>query len=324
MKIFALTNGDPSCASTLYRLLQFRPLMEEAGIEFQYAPAATFTDYPSLATADVVVLQKFLLDQEQMHRIREHSRRLVYDIDDTIWHSPSGQPHAWITRQRKLQQLRATAELCDLCIAANYIIANDLDDAGARRIRVLPMALDEDHWFRHLRADERLTIGWTGSPGNLRYLDSIRAGLILAQSRHPEVRFCVHSGEFPELKGLDFDYLPFVPASEPETVSQFDIGLIPLPDEPFSRGKSPIKALQYFACGVAVIGQPVGATGELMLDEMNSLFIGPNRIWEDAICLLIENATLRRELAETGHRQFQHHHTTRQIFPRLIELIRSG
>tara|TARA_Y100001934_G_scaffold240725_1_gene295246 strand:- start:245 stop:541 length:297 start_codon:yes stop_codon:yes gene_type:complete len=94
-----------------------------------------------------------------------------------------------------------------------------------------------------------------------------------------------------------------------------------LPNEPFSRGKSPIKVLQYFSCGVAVIGQPYGATGELTLDEINSLFIGLNRNWEDALSLLIENEPIRRELAETGTKQFKHHHTTRQLFPRLIDLL---
>jgi len=321
MKIFALTNGDPSCASTLYRLLQFRPLMAEAGIDFQYSPAATFSRHADLEAADVVVIQKILLDPERVETIRRHARRLVYDIDDTIWHSPSGQPHAWIDRQRKLQQLRAIARAADLCIAANYVIANDLDEAGARRIRVLPMALDEDHWHRRPRTDPRLTIGWTGSPGNLRYLRAIRSGLILAQARHPEARFLIHSGEYPELEGLKFDYQPFIPASEPDTVSQFDIGLIPLPDEPFSRGKSPIKVLQYFSCEVAVIGQPHGATGELMVDEVNSLYIGPHRNWEDAISQLIERAPLRRELAAAGHRQYREHHTTRHLFPRLLELL---
>ena len=321
MKIFALTNGDPSCASTLYRLLQFRPLMEEAAIEFEYAEAEEFSDFQRLEEADAVVLQKFLLEPPRMQVIRKHARRLVYDIDDTIWHSPSGQPHAWITRQRKLQQLRGIAEVCDLCIAANYVIANDLDDAGARRIRVLPMALDETHWHRRPHESDRLTIGWTGSPSMMRYLEAIRAGLALVHERHPEVRLCVHSGAYPDFGGLKYDYRPFIPASEPETVSQFDIGLIPLPDEPFSRGKSPIKVLQYFSCGVAVIGGPVGATGELMVDEVNSLFVGPNRHWEDAICQLIEDEPLRRSLVENGAQQFQQHHTTRQIFPRLIGLL---
>lgn len=322
MKIFGLTNGDPSCASTLYRLLQFRPLMEAAEVQFEYSPVANFSDYDRLNDADVVVLQKHLVNPEQFEQIRQHSRRLVYDIDDTIWHSPSGQPHGWMTRQKKLQQLRRIADQSDLCIAANYIIANDLDEAGAQRIRVLPMALDEGHWYRRERKDDRITVGWTGSPGMLRYLAANCSGLMIAQQRHPGVRFCIHSGAYPEMGDFKFDYLPFIPAGEPEVVSQFDIGLIPLPDEPFSRGKSPIKVLQYFSLGVAVIGQPVGATGELMVDETNSLFIGPNRNWEDAITLLIEKEALRRQIATAGHQQFKEHHTARHIFPRFMELLR--
>lgn len=321
MKIFALTNGDVSCASTLYRLLQFRPLMERDGVDFSYARAADFTDHDRLREADVVVIQKHLLPSDRVTEIRAHSRRLVYDIDDTIWHSPGTQPHGWMMRQRKLQELRSLAQCADLCIAANHVIAHDLADAGARRIRVLPMALDPAEWHRRESADKRLVVGWTGSPGNLRYLRAILPDLIEAQARWPEIVFRIHSGQYPELPGLEFDYLPFVQAGEPLAVSQFDIGLLPLPEEPFARGKSPIKTLQYFSCGVAVAGVPVGATGEIMVDEVNSLFIDAGRDWLTALKMLIESAALRADIAAAGLGQFSRHHTTAHIWPRFRQLL---
>jgi glycosyltransferase involved in cell wall biosynthesis len=321
MEIFALTNGDVSCASTLYRLLQFRPLMERDGITFDYATAHDFTAFERLRRADVVVIQKHLLPPERIAPIRRHSQRLVYDIDDTIWHSPGTQPHGWMMRQRKLQELRALARSADLCIAANHVIARDLNEAGARRIRVLPMALDPSEWHRHEHPDEGLVVGWTGSPGNLRYLRAILPDLLEAQTRWPDLVFRVHSGGYPDLPGLRFDYLPFVQAGEPRAVSQFDIGLLPLPEEPFARGKSPIKTLQYFACGVAVTGIPVGATGEIMVDEVNSLYIDAGRDWLTALQMLVEDAALRREIAMAGLSQFTRHHTTERIWPRLRDLL---
>jgi glycosyltransferase involved in cell wall biosynthesis len=321
MKIFALTNGDVSCASTLYRLLQFRPLMERDGVAFDYARAAGFTDFERLHDADVVVIQKHLLPADRITRIREHSRRLVYDIDDTIWHSPGTQPHGWMIRQRKLQELRTLAQSADLCIAANHVIAHDLDEAGARRIRILPMALDPEEWHRREHACAKLVVGWTGSPGNLRYLRAILPDLREAQSRWPEIHFRIHSGQYPDLPGLDFEYLPFIQAGEPLAVSQFDIGLLPLPQEPFARGKSPIKTLQYFACGVAVTGIPVGATGEIMVDEVNSLYVDAGRDWLTALESLIENDPLRRDIAAAGLAQFTRHHTTERIWPRFRDLL---
>lgn len=323
MKIFALTNGDVSCASTLYRLLQFRPLMERDGVVFNYAKAADFTEFERLGEADVVVIQKYLLPPDRVASIREHSHRLVYDIDDTIWHSPGTQPHGWMMRQRKLQELRSLAQCADLCIAANHVIARDLDEAAARRIRVLPMALDPGEWHRREHASDKLVVGWTGSPGNLRYLRAILPDLIEAQCRWPEIRFRFHSGKYPDLPGLDFEYLPFIQAGEPLAVSQFDIGLLPLPEEPFARGKSPIKTLQYFSCGVAVTGVPVGATGEIMVDEVNSLYIDAGRDWLTALEMLIENEGLRKEIAAAGLTQFSRHHTADLIWPRLRDLLRN-
>jgi glycosyltransferase involved in cell wall biosynthesis len=224
-------------------------------------------------------------------------------------------------RQRKLQELRALARAADLCIAANHVIAHDLDEAGARRIRVLPMALNPRDWHRHEHPDSGLVVGWTSSPGNLRYLRSILPDLIEAQKCWPNLSFRIHSGGFPDLPGLRFEYLPFVQAGEPASVSQFDIGLLPLPEEPFARGKSPIKTLQYFACGVAVVGVPVGATGEIMVDEVNSLYIDAGRDWLTALEMLVENGPMREELAQAGKAQFTRHHTTDRLWPRLRNLL---
>jgi hypothetical protein len=85
MKVFALTNGDVSCASTLYRLLQFRPMMERDGVAFDYAPAAEFTDLARLREADVVVIQKYLLPPDRVDAIRNTA-----DGSSTTSTTPSG------------------------------------------------------------------------------------------------------------------------------------------------------------------------------------------------------------------------------------------
>ena len=171
MRLFALTFGGPESASTQYRLLQYADLFAAAGIEFGYAPVAGFSDFASLAKADVVVLQKTLVSGSKFRRIRQHARRLVYDADDLIWLSPTKEHHWWTQWRIELRQ-RRIAQKVDTCIAANEVIAADLRVRGAMPI-VIPMALDGAQWTDAAKPAAPVTVGWSGSPKNLPFLRAI-------------------------------------------------------------------------------------------------------------------------------------------------------
>lgn len=324
MKIFALTFGDENCASTRYRLLQYRPLMEEAGISFESAVAKGFRDFERLGRYDVVFLQKTPLATGVLERIRRHSRQLIYDADDRIWLRP-GRSYGWFTRMKLNHRMRRIVRLADACIAANDVIAADLCGYGATRVTELPMALDGSIWQpRSRNRDGTLVIGWTGSPANRPWLESLGEELRIVVKRHPEVRIAVHCGAPVDLNGLAHDHIPYLPGREPETVAGFDIGLLPLPDEPFARGKSPIKALQYFATSVAVTGHDVGASRSLLEDRRTAAVVHPGRSWADTISNLVENADLRRTLAEGGRQKFLQQHDLPVVFARWREVLEAA
>jgi glycosyltransferase involved in cell wall biosynthesis len=108
-----------------------------------------------------------------------------------------------------------------------------------------------------------------------------------------------------------------VPGNEPATVASFDIGLLPLPNDPFVRGKSPIKGLQYCACGVAVVANPVGATCELLFNGINSLWVTGEHTWVTTLSRLIGDANLRRQLAANARIFFEQHHDMPIVFAQL-------
>ena len=88
MRLFCLTFGDESCASTHFRLLQYRQIFKERGIHLHWKPAREVSDFKFLADFDGVVLQKALLPLDALKKIRRYSRRLVFDLDDLIWLHP--------------------------------------------------------------------------------------------------------------------------------------------------------------------------------------------------------------------------------------------
>lgn len=319
MRLFALTFGGPESASTHYRLLQFAGLFEAAGIEFRHAAAAGFSDYSLLAWADVVVLQKTLVAGAKLRAIRRHARRLVYDADDRIWLSPNKQHHWW-TQWRIERRLRRIVRLADTCVAANEVIAADLCARGARPV-VIPMAVDGTKWTAWPKPTAPVTVGWSGSPKNLPFLQNILPAMIEVQARHPEVRWLIHCGREPELAGLRYTHAPFVAGEEPSIVRQFHVGLLPLPDEPFARGKSPIKALQYFASGVAVAGSPVGATCELLNSDENAVLVASPDAWGTTLAKLLADEPRRNRLAAAARFAFETRYDVPVVFAQLHRVL---
>lgn len=320
MKLFALTFGDETCASTQYRLLQYRGLLQGAGIELTWAEAKKVEHFESLANYDAVILQKTPLAGGKVAQIRRYARRLIYDADDRIWMRP-GRAYGLLTRMKINRRMRKTMRSADLCIAANQVIADDLKEYGANRVKILPMALDGEVWKPGQASSDGPVLGWTGAPANLPWLEELASEFRKVRERCPDVRLVIHCGQRPRLGGLEFEHVPFEPGKEVATVARFDIGLLPMPNEAFTLGKSPIKVLHYFATATAVVGQAFGATCELLTNDENALIIGPDRPWHEAICQLLENEDRRRQLSEAGRRCFLERHDAPAVFARWRELL---
>ena len=325
MKVFVLTFGDPQTPSSLFRIHQYADAFTAAGVTLEHAVAKGFEDFERLADYDVVLLELTLLAPAKIRNIRKHARVLLYDACDRIWLRP-GKPHSWLTRIKQQRRLMASVNAADLCLAANGVIAQDLRDAGAKRIELLPMSVDTAVWNAEGRApaDETVTIGWSGSPGNLAFLEPLVPALTLLEREYPQVRIAIHCGKKPGFESLNFRHHPFEPGREQEAVRTFDIGLLPLPDDPFVHGKSPIKALQYFACGAAVVGQGVGATAELLEHDVIALTVTDERSWEDNLRRLVENPALRERLAQAGHAKVEESHSMTAVFERFLSLLKSA
>jgi glycosyltransferase involved in cell wall biosynthesis len=161
------------------------------------------------------------------------------------------------------------------------------------------MALDLEMWKpAEKRPGKALTIGWAGAPVNIRLLEKLDPVLNFLVNKYPFLKLAVFSGEKPKLS-CPFEYQPFRSGLETAFVQNLDIGLLPLIDEEFYRGKSPIKAIQYLACGVPVVGNVIGATCEI-LNEKNSIAVSTEEEWRHALESLINNRGLIRSMGCAG------------------------
>ena len=323
MNVLALTIGDSHVASTQYRLGQFAGTLRELGIHLDFAPAHDRSRWPRLESYDLVIVQKRLMRLSWVKRVRRESKRLIFDTDDAIW-EPHGRKHSWWSRVRTRARLRAIVRAADLCTVANEHLAGFLK-SDARGVEVVPMALDEATWHpAAARASGPLRIGWAGAPPNLVYLARLGPALHEIQRSRPEVEIVVYCGQPPQWRSpVVSRHVPFEPGTEADVVRTFDIGLLPLPDDAFAAGKSPIKALQYAACGVPCVASPVGATCEIVKDEATGLTAETKSQWKEALLRLIDDEALRRRLGEEARAMFQRTHTGQRVREKLAACWKS-
>lgn len=324
MRVLSLNFGGASCASTACRVLAMIEPLRAFGIEVETREAADFSAWNTLPTFDLVLVQKRLFSTGRVRAIRRLARRLAFDVDDAIWH-PHGRRHHWLTRWRTHRRVVAVARAADLCMAANGVLARHLQP-WARRVEQVPMALPGELWPARAQQPSgsgSTRIGWIGGPGNLRYLEAIEPALAEVRRQRPGVLLEVFCGRAPAFREVPVEHTPFTPGAEPGAAQRFDIGLLPLPDDPFAQGKSPVKALQYLASGAAIVASPVGATTELLANGSTALFATSIPDWTRAILQLVDDPQRRASMARAGRAHFEAHHTVSAVSRRLAALLHS-
>jgi glycosyltransferase involved in cell wall biosynthesis len=272
--VAALTQGA-QVPSTRFRWQQHRATLEAEGLRCcelesrwsAYAPASKAARPLWLAATGLDSLQRAI--RSRGARLRFLQRNLVatletfepllahpfvFDVDDAIFLGPRGASADRIAR-------RAALTIC-----GNAFLAEHFGRIGP--VAILPTAVDAER-FRPLAttiaADPVLV--WSGTSGGLRYFDAIEPALAQALRRHPRARLRIVSDRAPRLAGLpaaQVEFVPWSPQTEVAALQSATIGLMPLEDDPWARGKCSFKMLTYMAVGLPVVVSPVGMNVEVL------------------------------------------------------------
>ncbi len=318
MKILALSVGEPTVASTQFRLGQFVESLSKQGITLTITPASQPEKWPDLSSFDIVIIQKKLLRLSLVKKVRREAKRLIFDTDDAIW-EPHGRKHFILTRLRTQARLKAVLSSADLCTVPNEHLRKHLI-SRTKNVSLIPMALDSQDWKPPItRPPGPLRIGWTGAPPNLTYLTALERTLAKIQKDHPETELIIYCGQEPTwnlpIKSVHHRYIP---GTEHDVVQHFDIGLLPLPSDNFAAGKSPIKGIQYAACGIPCIASPIGATCEIVKNGITGLTATSPEDWEAALRTLISNSELRFTMGEKARSHFLEKNSKEKVEKKLI------
>ena len=335
IRIAAFTGGL-SVPSARFRVRQYIPDLCKEGInvdEFasgfgQYPPRVRWVrSFWALATLaerlpNVVMSHRYdavLLQREIMSSFVTleplTTRPRILDVDDAIF------------LQRGGGFAKRLAELSDRVICGNNYLAEWFGRWNIN-VDVIPTAVDTERYFPDAEtkpSDSPLVIGWIGTSGNYKYLYGIEGALAKVIRAYSGTRLKVVGDQLPEFQHLSLDQVDFVPWSEAievQAIQSMDIGIMPLEDSPWARGKCSFKMLQYLATGLPVVVSPVGMNAEIL--TLGELGIGATteRQWIDGLIALLENRTLRARFGAEGRRVVESSFSIRVVAPRLARSLR--
>jgi glycosyltransferase involved in cell wall biosynthesis len=191
-------------------------------------------------------------------------------------------------------------------------------------VTVIPTTIDtEKYQVRRSTADDGpLTIGWTGSFSTVQHLDTLRGALRkLAETENFRLR--VIGTPSYEIAPVDVEAMPWRAATELEDLHKIDIGVMPLPDDNWSKGKCGLKALQFMALGIPTICSPVGVNTDIIQDDENGFLAGTEAEWVDKLSRLLRSAELRRRLGDAGRATVEQKYSAATQAPRVYEIFKS-
>jgi glycosyltransferase involved in cell wall biosynthesis len=167
---------------------------------------------------------------------------------------------------------------------------------------VNPTTIDTIHLHNQVRnqhASDRLVVGWTGTHSTLKYLEQL-VPVISELEKKYAFEFRIISNQPPILPLQSLVFHPWNKVTEISDLVGLHIGLMPLEDDPWAKGKCAFKALQYMALGIPAIASPVGMNREVIQDGVNGYVCATPEEWRKALEALLENAELRIRLGEAA------------------------
>ncbi|MGD0552285.1 MAG: glycosyltransferase family 4 protein [Sedimentisphaerales bacterium] len=247
---------------------------------------------------DAVFLHKKILNPFDAYYLKKYAKKIIYDFDDAIMFDDK---HPQRPHQKRQTSFRRTAALADLVIAGNFYLAE-----YARRfnpnVEILPTGLDTKAYKTTTKktGDGKIRLVWIGSRPTLPHLKHISPALEEIGSRFDNVILKIISDEFFDLRIIPVEKRPWFLETEVTELAKSDIGLSPLADNNFTRGKCGFKILQYQAAGLPVVASPVGVNAELVRDGLNGYHATTVLDWVEKLSALIKDTSLRTKMGQAA------------------------
>lgn len=315
----AKSEDDPA---TRYRVQPIVELLRARNddVELVYEPGslAQFGLMSKAAARDLVFVQRKLLRPLVVFFLSRVTSNLVFDHDDAIFLKSSGQPSS--TRSRRYG---AVVRAAQLVLSGNKYLSETVQAYGGNAA-VIPTAVDMERYERFDRDGgqaDPLTLVWIGSRSTSRYLEQHRRMFEALAMRLPDLRLRI-IGDFEfSVSGMDVECVPWTEEGEASALAAADIGIAPMTDDPWTRGKCALKIIQYMAAGLPVVSSDVGANSEVVRHDETGYLVDSTEAWCDAITRLADSAALRTSMGSAGRQVAEAEYSQRLIAARVVTML---
>jgi glycosyltransferase involved in cell wall biosynthesis len=336
-----------------YRLEQWEPLLRERGVEINYAP---FEDEElhsvvykpgqlgkklQLVTRNLgrrlstinkarqydlvyILREAALLGPPVFERLLYQQRvPFVFDFDDAIFVSYRSPSNGYLSYLKFASKTKTICRLASHVMVGNPYLADYARQVNDN-VTVIPTTIDTEKYRvpPPTSGSGPIVIGWTGSYSTVQHLDTLR-GALKKLAETEKFRLRVIGTPAYELSPLEVDAMPWRAATELEDLCAIDIGVMPLPDDNWSKGKCGLKALQFMALGIPTICSPVGVNTDIIQDNENGFLAGTEAEWVEKLTALLRSAELRRRLGDAGRATVEQQYSAAIQAPRVYEIFKS-
>lgn len=353
MRVLALV---PSLLDTSpgqrYRLEQWEPLLRERGVEITYEPfeseqlhsllykpgmlghklqLVTSALTRRLSTVrkardfDVVYVfrEAALLGPPIFERlIHQSGVPIVFDFDDAIFVSYRSPSNGY------LSYLKFAGKTKTICrIASHVMVGNPYLADYARQVNehvtIIPTTIDTDKYRPVRRAEStEPVIGWTGSFSTVQHLDTLRSALQKLALRQ-KFRLRVIGTPQYRIPGVEVESMNWRSDTELADLSGIDIGVMPLPNDAWSKGKCGLKALQFMALGIPTVCSPVGVNTDIIQHNENGMLANSEDEWVEKLSQLIQSKETRERLGQAGRVTVEESYSAKTQAPRVYDIFKT-
>ncbi|MBW7995582.1 MAG: glycosyltransferase family 4 protein [Candidatus Glassbacteria bacterium] len=346
----------PQGASNRFRVLQFLPGLEKEGIGARVRPFYSQALWRILYR-EGKVFRKLLLglgcavnrlldlwralayDMVFIHResfpvgpawfercLRLLGKPYIYDFDDAVFLPNAARSNRLFARLKCPGKTAAVVRMSSLTIAGNSYLADFARRSGAGRVEIVPTVVNTEV-FRPARsrsAQEAVVVGWIGSATTIDFLAPFIDIWQRVIERIPEARLRIVGGSLPEPWPAGVECVAWSMDTEVSELQRFDIGIMPMPDNQWTRGKCAFKAIEYMAAGVPAVCSPVGMNLDLITHGKTGFLPGDENEWTETIIRLAGDPELRSAVGTAGRSVIEENFSLQAVQPRLLRIIREA
>lgn len=251
-------------------------------------------------------------------------KKIIFDFDDAIWLHDVSEANGklgWLKNPGKTEKI---IKYSKLVTAGNDYLSSFAKDFNSN-VFIIPTTIDTDYHKKIAATKKKITIGWTGTATTIKHFELAYSILNKVKIKYGEkINILLISNKPAENAPFEIEFQPWNKDTEIEDLCKIDIGIMPLPDDQWAKGKCGFKGLQYMALEIATIMSPVGVNSEIISDGTNGFLADSEDEWIQKLCLLIESESLRNEFGKKARETIVKYYSVESQKNKYLEILHNA